>query len=527
MSCVGRKKRTNEKKSSTIKFNRSDGTEVPKALTNLIFSYTNQSLEEFDDMDFAQKMFFSCLDQLNTPEMYKILAGEQISNYRILTVNACALISVATEACILITLTNDLPNNEYTPLIQSMCTNIDNHLPDRSSFFKMTSNIFLFLWNLTDQTMIIPSLVRAGLPESLVRWLSRAHELSTDICDNLVNIAHNIARHDEGNDALNQYNALKILKRVQTATGIKNSEDGTLTAAMTLALLSTPEQIRNDPTNWKDILDQLLQITIDLAKNISPSALANPTFHISEPLIVLVGLFVHDESLHYVLTEAKTDPPASLSSTIQLFIDLFVRFRPNKTICNNSQSLDQLTFVALLNIFWSISFHNQYHNELKSHQEFLTIIRILSEDDEIILFNKYIPRSLQSLKKSVDGIIFNLGENDFQRENISKTIKPLIMLSYSHANRSMCEQILKLLDQKSDLYDAWVDFRYCQGSNDVWEKIAQGVKNAHLILWLVSNEYCESKSCRQEITYALDKLNKPIVPIYLEKPNISEWLGKN
>jgi hypothetical protein len=56
----------------------------------------------------------------------------------------------------------------------------------------MTSSIFLFLWNLFDQIMVVPSLVRAGLPEYLVRWLSRADELSTDICDNLVNTAHNI-----------------------------------------------------------------------------------------------------------------------------------------------------------------------------------------------------------------------------------------------------------------------------------------------------------------------------------------------
>lgn len=526
MTCIGRKNRNNEKICSTIKFNRSDGSEAPKALTNIIVSYTNQSLEEFDDMDFCEKIFFSCLDQLNTPEMCNILAGEHISNYRILTANAYALVSVAIEACIIITLKNDFSTNQYISLIQSMCKNIDNHLPNRSSFFKMTSNIFLFLWNLSDQTIIIPSLVRAGLPERLVCWLSRAHELSIDICDNLVNIAHNIARHDEGNDALNQYNALKILKRVQTAPGIENSEDGKLTSAMTLALLSTPEQIQNDPTNWKNILDELLQITIDIAKNINPSPLSNPTFHISEPLIVLVRLFIHDESLHYVLTQAKTDPSSSFSSTIQLFIDLLIRFHPNKNLINNCENNNELTFVALLNIFWSISFHNQYHNELKSHQEFLSLIRILSQDNEKILFNKYIPRSLQSFKKSIDGILFNLGENNYQYENNLKTIKPTIMLSYSHANKTICEQILKLLDQKSHLYDVWVDLRYCQGSDDVWEKIAQGVKNSHLILCLISNEYCESKSCRQEITYALDKLNKPIVPIYLEKPNISEWLGK-
>jgi hypothetical protein len=58
MSCVGRKKRNTQKNLSTIKFNRSDGTEAPKALTNLILSYTNQSLEDFDDIDFVQKLFF-------------------------------------------------------------------------------------------------------------------------------------------------------------------------------------------------------------------------------------------------------------------------------------------------------------------------------------------------------------------------------------------------------------------------------------------------------------------------------------
>jgi hypothetical protein len=42
--------------------------------------------------------FFSCLDQLNTSEMHKIIAGEQILNYRILTANAYALLSVATKA---------------------------------------------------------------------------------------------------------------------------------------------------------------------------------------------------------------------------------------------------------------------------------------------------------------------------------------------------------------------------------------------------------------------------------------------
>jgi hypothetical protein len=71
MSCVTRKKRNDQGSSLTTKFGRSNGTEAPKALTNLVSSYSNQL---FDDIDFTRNLFFSCLDQLNTFEMYQIIA---------------------------------------------------------------------------------------------------------------------------------------------------------------------------------------------------------------------------------------------------------------------------------------------------------------------------------------------------------------------------------------------------------------------------------------------------------------------
>jgi hypothetical protein len=104
--------------------------------------------------------------------------------------------------------------------------------------------------------------------------------------------------------------------------------------------------------------------------------------------------------------------------------------------------------------------------------------------------------------------------------------KPLIMLSYAHANNEFCDKILELLDQKADLFDIWIDKRCCKSSEDVWESIAKGIKNAQLIICIVSSEYLASKACRQEIIYAKDRLNKRFLPVYLEKPDISDWLGK-
>jgi hypothetical protein len=138
---------------------------------------------------------------------------------------------------------------------------------------------------------------------------------------------------------------------------------------------------------------------------------------------------------------------------------------------------------------------------------------------------------MQSVKKAADGILFNLGLETppimapiFQR--ITTQQKPLIMISYSHANNDFCDRILELLDQKTDLFDIWIDKRCCKSSDDVWESIAKGIKNAQLIICIVSTEYLASKACRQEIIYAKDRLNKRFLPVYLEKPDISDWLGK-
>ncbi len=54
------------------------------------------------------------------------------------------------------------------------------------------------------------------------------------------------------------------------------------------------------------------------------------------------------------------------------------------------------------------------------------------------------------------------------------------------------------------------------------------MKRANVIVCLISEDYCKSKSCRWEATYALDKLQatKSIIPVFLRKHELSDWLGK-
>jgi len=70
-----------------------------------------------------------------------------------------------------------------------------------------------------------------------------------------------------------------------------------------------------------------------------------------------------------------------------------------------------------------------------------------------------------------------------------------------------------------------VDFAYCH-SEDLWEEIAEAIEKSDVILFLMSKDYQDSKSCRQEVMYAKDSLKKRFIPIYIKKDFVpTGWLG--
>lgn len=71
----------------------------------------------------------------------------------------------------------------------------------------------------------------------------------------------------------------------------------------------------------------------------------------------------------------------------------------------------------------------------------------------------------------------------------------------------------------------WVDFLFCH-TEDFWEEIAEAIENAHVVLFLMSKDYQNSKSCRQEVMYAKDTLKKRFIPIFIQKDfTATGWLG--
>lgn len=104
--------------------------------------------------------------------------------------------------------------------------------------------------------------------------------------------------------------------------------------------------------------------------------------------------------------------------------------------------------------------------------------------------------------------------------------KPWIMISYCHADDNFCTQVLNLLIKYNDTFNIWIDRTHCQGAEDLWELIAEGMENASVIVSLLSNQYFESKSCRKEFIYATDSLKKKVLPVLIESFEPKGWLGE-
>ncbi|CAF2056236.1 unnamed protein product [Rotaria magnacalcarata] len=503
-----------------------------------IFMDINETDLFNNDTDFSREKFFDYLDLLNRHGIQQLAMSSSTNTLAdvIIESNMHRLLYILSTLCDSVVFIDSDMNNKYSLLLNVMRDYVGKQL--QSTTFESSTNekltplyqcILLFLWHLSDHTIVVPYLLHAGYGKNVIEWLK--HLTLTDaVRQPVVNIVFNLARHDDGADELNKYEAIQTIKQMEQSHCVRERTI-LLLNTMILALLSTPNQIKADPTGTNAILDQLLQIAINAS---TAEKYRCNGFHISEPLVVLVKLFVDDITFDYVMNHAKTTPPSNPTYTVKLFSNLLISFYATLPEKNH---LEQFTFIALSNILWSISFHEVYHELLTQHTELMNIMQNVALYESELIIEQYVPRSMQNVKKAADGILFNLGLEisvasmalpylftEQQQQQHQQQKKPLVMLSYSHTNSSFCDKILELLDQKADLLDIWIDKRFCKSSGDVWESIARGIKNSDLIICIVSSEYLASKACRQEVIYAKDRLNKRFLPVYLGRPEISEWL---
>ena len=185
---------------------------------------------------------------------------------------------------------------------------------------------------------------------------------------------------------------------------------------MTVALLSSPEQLRRDNKGVNDLLNKLLQLVMNAFNR---PRYRSDGFHISEPLGVLAKMFVVEErTLDYVLCHAETEPSSNAVSTIGLFIDILLKF---SDALKGTDLLEQFTLLAILNICWSISFQPDYAETLAKNEQFMEFVQSFASVDGQEILEQYKPRSMESVKKATQGILINLKRSSNREQEMATT----------------------------------------------------------------------------------------------------------
>ncbi len=156
--------------------------------------------------------------------------------------------------------------------------------------------------------------------QNLVSFGFRTAEIRYRLPLNLISIIYNISRHDDGIKKLNALNAADVIKIFQDRD--EYIELNTK-CCMTLALLSTPEQIKNDHKRMNNVLDTLLEMVYEASVSSDYRHPAS-SYHLSELLIVFVKLFNDDRTLDYIMEHSQVD--LHTSTTTDFFINLLINY---------------------------------------------------------------------------------------------------------------------------------------------------------------------------------------------------------
>ena len=143
-----------------------------------------------------------------------------------------------------------------------------------------------------------------------------------------------------------------------------------------------------------------------------------------------------------------------------------------------------------LDIIWSMTFHDDLRNRIKTSHRLLSFIEKFSSSGASNEGNE--------VSESARGIKWNLERFDQPAVIAKETAENYIMISYCWAQKGLARQIKEKLDSAGK--KVWIDTKNMQG--DVYDSIAKAVENASHVICCISEDYAGSKFCKAEAKYS-------------------------
>jgi hypothetical protein len=154
-------------------------------------------------------------------------------------------------------------------------------------------------------------------------------------------------------------------------------------------------------------------------------------------------------------------------------------------------------------IIWGLSFNQDIQQQLRSNTAFMSKLSHLSKEC-----------NNEQMRKTIHGILWNLEINRQGRptSDIMNERTFDIMISYSHKDKTLCQQLYEELMKAG--YRVWIDFDQMHGN--VMDAMAQAIEQSQTVIICMSEQYRKSNYCRAEAHYAFQRQRK-IVPVLLQK----------
>ena len=187
------------------------------------------------DVNISRQSCFNCIHQLNQSYMnkYFLLSKEEkeLEENVIYSKHLSNLLRISSETVSFIpfsTNEDQLFIQNHIHLFRILIKYVQNSMPEQCSITNydlglLNRRILSFFWNLSDRTVLIPILIECDLPEHVLNWLFQSSVMIENSQRPFISIIHNIARHDNGADQLNQFNAIQFIQSYQKLLVNSNS----------------------------------------------------------------------------------------------------------------------------------------------------------------------------------------------------------------------------------------------------------------------------------------------------------------
>jgi len=363
---------------------------VSRAFLTKVFTIAITKDCFMNDHSFTHQILRTCFDLL--VNHIDIFTNTNVTSVTIFFIsNICLIMIIASNLISLVRCTDiDFFEKNEDQLLIAMREHVDHDFTHDN----LTDGIISFIWNLSDNTLLVPLLLKANYAQSLIEWIENCEtKFREDKQLALIYILLNMVRHDDGIDQFNALDALDVIEYIPIYSTL------TLQRTMIYILLTNANKIKFESL---ESLTMLVQLTVDAAKN---EKYRYEGSHVCEPLTVLTKLFYNDEILHIILCNIETKPPLTTQSMIELFASLVMKFYPNLT--SNNGPLENFTCVLVLNILSLISYHEEYNRIIYDNEPLMNIIKNAANSEKNFV-DTFMPRTMKNIQQAAIETLNNL-----------------------------------------------------------------------------------------------------------------------